>query len=64
MMIIKDLTINTIRETCRANTDCSNCPFYAENFGYTVFWDNHKCIFQWNLPHSWPTKISDDESDE
>ena len=63
MMIIKDLTIKTIQDTCKANTDCCNCPFYAENFGEKVYFDTPKCIFDCDLPHSWPIEIPDNKND-
>lgn len=50
MMIIKDFTIKTIQDTCKANKTCVSCPFYT--------WH---CIFENETPDSWPMKIDDED---
>lgn len=61
MLIIKDFTIKTIQEICKATSECWDCPFYARQFGYLPSFDTTSCIFESDLPRSWPMATIDDE---
>lgn len=61
MMIIKDFTIKTIQEICKATAECWDCPFYARNFGYSISFGDTSCIFTSDSPRNWPMATIDDE---
>lgn len=63
MLIIKDFTVKTIQEICKANTECRDCPFYADNFGYSVYFDTTSCVFDSDFPCNWPMATIESEEE-
>ena len=61
MMIIKDLTIKTIQDTCKANKSCYTCPFHISNFN--VYSYDTKCIFIYETPDGWPMQTDENLDD-